>query len=161
MNLLDYAIQTELDGEVYYNQQALANKDNVLSVVFLRLSRDEHYHAELLKKHKNAESFQLNEKADFITLANVFTDAGDYESRIKSLPDQFDVYNKALEIEKHSISQYQKLSSEAKDMSEKELYTFLIMQEKSHYAFFESLIDFLRHPYEWVESAEFGLRKDY
>ena len=50
---------------------------------------------------------------------------------------------------------------EAKDEKEKKIFEFLIEQESDHYKVLEQLVEMVNRPNEWVESAEFGLRKEY
>ncbi len=161
MNLLKYAIEMETDGEKYYQRQAQLNSDNSLSVVFIHLAKDENTHAEILKNKLNNTPYELKDHSAFFAIDNIFKGVKDFSSEIKQFPGQFDVYHEALKIEKQSIELYSRLINESDDDNDKILFEFLIKQEKSHYDFFEALIDFLRHPYEWVESAEFGLREDY
>ena len=43
MNILEFAINMELDGEKYYNDQAEITKDSYLKNIFLILAKDEKY----------------------------------------------------------------------------------------------------------------------
>ena len=92
---------------------------------------------------------------------NVFADLGDIKSEIKDYPSQLDFYRTALEREKESISLYTDLWQKANSVQDKEVFDYLIKQEKQHYETFEWLVTMLLNAEEWVESAEFGLRKDY
>jgi rubrerythrin len=44
---------------------------------------------------------------------------------------------------------------------DKELFEFLLREERKHLTLFDELVKMLTRPEEWVESAEFGLREDY
>jgi rubrerythrin len=55
----------------------------------------------------------------------------------------------------------QRNAADATDEKEKKIFKFLIEQEDSHYKVIEQLIEMVKRPDEWVESAEFGLRKEY
>ena len=65
------------------------------------------------------------------------------------------------ENEKKSIDLYQKMLQEAVDERDKKIFEYLIEQENDHYKVLEQLIEMVNRPNEWVESAEFGLRKEY
>lgn len=46
-------------------------------------------------------------------------------------------------------------------MKDKKIFEFLIEQESDHYKVLEQLIELVNRPNDWVESAEFGVRKEY
>ncbi|WP_363319176.1 ferritin family protein [Desulfosporosinus sp.] len=61
MDILEFAIKMELEGEKYYTEQAKINKDNSLSTVFLLLAKDENIHAKILKNKVNKLSCDLKQ----------------------------------------------------------------------------------------------------
>ena len=61
-------------------------------------------------------------------------------------------------MERESIELYKKLLSESSD--DKELFEFLIKQEEEHYRLIEEIVKLVNRPNVWVESAEFGLRRE-
>jgi rubrerythrin len=85
----------------------------------------------------------------------------EFKSEIKEIPSQIDSYRFALEKEKESIDLYTDLKEKSESSDDKEIYDFLIEQEKDHYKTINSLIDFLTKSEDWVESAEFGVREKY
>ena len=52
MDMLDYAINMELEGKEYYEKQAELNKGNMLYVVFTFLANQERIHADILMRRK-------------------------------------------------------------------------------------------------------------
>ncbi|HEY5556869.1 ferritin family protein [Acetobacterium sp.] len=157
MNNLEFAINMEHDGEKFYKKQAEKNKDNSLNTVFLLLEEDEAHHARILQN-------KFNELTDSNTLSqvnNVFKESKGFISEFEKIPNQLDAYKFALEIERKSIDLYKSFLSESTDDQSKELFEFLIKQEKDHYTIFEELILLVERPEEWVENAEFGIREEY
>jgi len=157
MNNLEFAINMEHDGEKFYKRQAEKNKDNSLNTVFLLLEKDEAHHAQILQN-------KFNELTDNNTLSqvnNVFKESKGFISEFEKIPNQLDAYKFALEIERKSIDLYTSFLSESTDDQSKELFEFLIKQEKDHYTIFEELILLIERPEEWVENAEFGIREEY
>jgi rubrerythrin len=59
-----------------------------------------------------------------------------------------------------SLDLYRELRQETTEEKEIKIYDFLIEQENDHYKVIEQLLEHVRRPLEWVESAEFGVRKD-
>lgn len=161
MNYLEFAINMELEGEKYYLEQAEKNKDNSLSTVFTMLAKDERNHAEILKKQVNKLPFELEGTKVMTKYKSIFDGTEDLKSHINGIKEQLDVYRLALEKEKESIELYKKMLSETDNDDEKLLFRYLIEEEKLHYRIFDEIIEHVSRPKEWVESAEFGLRKKY
>ncbi len=157
MNGFDYAVQMEVDGEKFYREQALLNKDNVLNPVFLSLAEDEKKHAQMIKEKQMGQD-SLTDQEIVVDTKNVFTSATGMDAD-KIMIDQIDAYKKALEMEQKSIDLYKKLLAESQD--EKDFFEFLIKQEEKHYQLIDEIIVMVNRPNEWVESAEFGVRKKY
>ena len=161
MNDLEFAINMEHDGENYYRQQAEINKNNSLNTVCLLLAADEKKHAQILTDKSHEISSQLIETDTLSKAKNIFEGVGGIKIEGKEKAGQLDFYKIASEMEKQSIELYTKYLSKAEGPDEKELFEFLIGQEKQHYAVLEELVLLLRHAEDWVENAEFGIREEY
>lgn len=161
INAIEFAIEMEHDGEAYYLEQAKINKDNSLNTVFLLLAEDEKMHGQLLQNKMNEDVCTLDDSASFAKIQNVFEGLHDFKSDIWKVPNQLELYEMAQDKEKQSIDLYRGLLSTAADPKEKKLFAYLIRQEEGHFAVFEELVSLLKRANEWVESPEFGLRKEY
>ena len=161
MNALELAIEMEREGRQYYLDQAEINKDSELSKVFLLLADSEKEHEDLLRKRLNKEEYAFKEDQSFISIKSVFNGLKEYEASDIRKASQLDVYRLALDIEEKSIDHYQKMLEDATEDKDKELFKFLIKEEKQHMNLFDKLVEMLTRPDEWVESPEFGLREDY
>lgn len=146
-----------MDGEVFYNELALENRDHKIHPVFIYLAKAEKKHAEIIKE-KQISSNALMDDEDLESVENIFKDSLGLDSE-KSTDEQINAYRKALEMEKKSIDLYKTLLSESKE--NKEIFRFLIKEEEKHYQLIEEIIKLVKRPIEWVESAEFGARKPY
>ena len=160
MNLLEFAINMELEGEKYYNKQAENNNDNGLKNIFLMLAKDENDHAKILQNKSNNLPYELNNNETLSEAKNLFNGLKDLKNEIKQTPEQLDLYRAALEKEKESIHLYEKLLSEANDDKSIDLFKFLIHQEKDHYTTLDELVSQINKCNDWVESAEFGVRPE-
>lgn len=161
MNDLKFAIDMELDGEKYYREQAEINKNNSLHSVCLMLAADEQNHARILIDKSNEKSFQLVDTDTLSGVKNIFEGIGDIKADDQETASQLDFYRIASDKEKQSIDLYSKYLAKAEGQQEKELFEFLIMQEQRHFAVLDELASLLRQADEWVENAEFGIRKEY
>jgi len=161
MNVLDFAINMELDGEKYYKEQAEIAQDISLKNIFLILAEDENSHAKLLQHKSNNMSYELKGTETISETKNLFNEIKDFKNELKQNPDQLDLYRVALEKEKESIDLYEKLLSQSEDDKSINLFKFLIAQEKDHYTTLEELVSQLSKCNDWVEAAEFGVRVEY
>ncbi len=158
MDVLDYAVNMELDGEKYYREQAAKNGENPLNTVFNALADEEANHAEIIKEKARGQAYRAGEIAPMES-RHVFDGLVDFQMDVKENPDQLDAYRMAMDKEKQSIELYRKMSDEAGD--DDGLFKFLIGQEQEHYRILEQIVELVKRPTEWVESAEFGNRKEY
>ena len=159
MDIFDFAIQMENDGENYYREQAKKNKDNGLKGIFEMLAGDEKRHAEILKK--KAAGTALIQTDTLVKSKNVFDKMSDFKEETKAAPSDLDLYTMALSMEKKSIDLYEEYLEKADDEEQKKIFSYLIGQEKEHYAVLEELLVMVRHAVQWVEDAEFGRRSEY
>lgn len=161
MNDLKFAIDMEHDGEKYYRQQAKINKNNSIRTVCLMMAEDEKKHAQILADKMNEKPFQLIDTGTLSKAKNVFEGKGDIKVEGKATPSQLDFYRTALDMEKQSIDLYTEYLSKADGVKEKELFEYLIQMEKQHFDLINELVIMLGHAEQWVEFAEFGVRKEY
>lgn len=159
MKRIEFAIKMEQDGERYYREQA--EKHRGLEPVFLMLAEEERSHAAILMKRLENEAYELDGSDILAEARNVFHGMADFKMEIKAVPDQLDLYRAGMEMEKESIALYEELNVAVTGDEDKELFAFLVKEEKAHYSILEELVLLINRPNEWVESAEFGLREEY
>ena len=159
MNSIELAINMELDSKRYYMAQAEKAEDNGLKSIFHTLAEEESIHARILKNRTETLPYELIDT--YAEVKNIYTEIGSYKNIIKQLPDAIDVYNFALLSERKSLELYREMLQEVADEKETKIFEFLIEQETYHIKVLEQLLELVKRPAEWVESAEFGLRKEY
>ncbi|AAM25378.1 rubrerythrin [Caldanaerobacter subterraneus subsp. tengcongensis MB4] len=160
MNALEFAIKMEKDGEKFYTEQAEKHKGTHLEKLFLDLARDEKKHAEIIEKWAQKMDYQLERTDISEKYKNVFETGKEFKSDIRPVPTQLEVYELAMKKEIESIELYEKMLKDAVEEKEKKLFEFLIEEEQKHKELFDNLIGHLRKAEQWVESAEFGIRRD-
>ncbi len=161
MNIFEYAINMEIDGETYYRDQAEKNNGNRLFVVCSLLADQEKNHARILENRLVNRPYDLIGTDEVEKTGNVFTNLGDIGAGEKDVPEQVDFYRMAATRERESIELYSGLKENAESDADVELFDFLISQEKEHLKVLEEIIKLLQHAEDWVEAAEFGIREDY
>lgn len=160
MNTLDYAIKMEYDGEKYYREQAEINKDNELYVVCNLLAEEEKNHAHILENKKNHTAYKLIDSDFLLNAKNIYTGSKGIAVEGTKYPSQLDFYRIVCDMEQKSIDLYNKFLTDVTEAEDKTLYEYLINQEKQHLEAFEEMSLLLQNAQWWVESAEFGLRKE-
>ena len=131
-----------------------------MAVVCNILADAERSHEALLRSKMDGMKTELPEAQSYAGMKNMFETADDFKSDIKATPTQLEFYRTALAFEQKSIDLYTDMLEKAADDSEKDLFKFLIGQEKEHFLLLDELVNELRHAEEWVEDAEFGLRNE-
>jgi len=157
MNLLEFAINLEHDGEAFYRKQAELNKDNHLYGMLVALAEDEKMHARILADKR--DEFSDLPASNIPKDQSIYNDEEYFRTEYKQVPDQLDFYRQALEKEQESIDLYKKIMDE--NPKDNRLFGYLIKQEEKHYSLIYDLITLLERVESWVESPEFGIREDY
>jgi len=161
MDVLQFAIEMELEGERYYRRQSAKYANCPLKTVFDLLANDEAKHAGILRSKVDGMAYELKAQERLSSRKNLFSGLRDYKPPVEEIPDQAALYHAALEIEQRSIDLYTDLRAKAADAQTQSLFDFLIQEENGHYQILEDVFRFVNRPNEWVESAEFGLREEY
>ncbi len=160
MNTLDYAIKMEYDGEKYYREKAELNKENGLYIVCNLLAQEEKKHALILENKKKQLAYDLPESDFLDTAKNVYTGSKGIEVEGSNYPSQLDFYRIVSEMEQKSVDLYETLLADAEKDEDKKLYQYLIQQEKEHMEAFEEMSRLLQNAEWWIESPEFGRRRE-
>ena len=160
MDILEFAINMETEGEKLYRELAEENRGNALFPVFTTLAEDELRHSKILAARKAGSESSLDDSR-LSNVESIFKDKGQFGIDYKVSPNQLDSYRKAIAREQESINLYGRFLSEAESIYEIDLYGYLVEQEKLHYNTLEDIIYHLERAESWVESPEFGVREDY
>lgn len=156
------AIQMEERGASYYKNQAEVHKGTPLELIFIMMAEDEIKHREILKnRFQRKADYSLIDNGTLDKTLNIFNEQRSVIKELRQLPTQLNVYKEALENEKQSIDLYRSYFKEAKTDTDKELFEFLIKEEMNHHNILDEIVMALTSPEEWVESAEFGKRREY
>lgn len=162
MDILASAIQLELDGERYYQQQADKTKGTILHDIFASLSAEEAGHAKLLMAHAEGQPIDLPpDSGELASKMAIFHKIGDFHDQHEGLHNQLEPYQTAMDMEKRSVELYRSLFEKAETEPARLLYALLIREEQKHLSALQELYQHLNRPNDWVEAAEFGVREDY
>ena len=161
MDVYDYAMQLERDGEHYYREAASGSPHEGLKKVFTMLADAEVVHFNVFKGMKEHEPGELPEASLLTDVKNIFK-AMKEEGGLEGVNDsQIELYRKAQEIEKQTEDFYLSKAPLAAGPVERETFLRVAAEEHKHYLLLERMVDFVSRPEQWLENAEFYHLEEY
>ncbi|MCF7973392.1 MAG: ferritin family protein [Phycisphaerae bacterium] len=160
MELFDYAIQMEKDGEAYYRQLSHRTANTGLRTVLTMLADEEVKHQQLFEQLKVSKG-SLQASQVLTRTKNIFAQMKESGDLIPDETGHIDLYQKAQALEKKSQDFYLEKSNEADNAENRDLLVMLAKEEQVHYFILENIINFLSKPQTWLEDAEFVHLDEY
>ena len=163
MQILDYAMKMETDGERFYRDAASKTTDVGLSRILTMLADEEKKHFKVLEKLK-AEGNANVEAGSLTTDAkNLFEQLQESNARPSADDSQLDLYAKAREIEEASRRFYLQKADESGSPETKAVFLKIAEQEKTHYQMLDTIVEFVSRPEpgNWLENAEWYHTDEY
>jgi rubrerythrin len=161
MDIFEYAMQMEKDGENFYRQVARQSPNRGIKAILTMLADEEVRHYKAIEKMKSAEPVQLADTTILTDAKNVFARLKESGETFTSETNQTSLYKKALDIEAESRDFYTEKAGEASEQNAKKLFLRLAHEEQKHYVLVENIMDFLSRPDTWLENAEFYHLDEY
>jgi rubrerythrin len=159
MNFLETAKELELRGMEHYLRLAEMTSVNAVAGIFRFLASEEKRHFGIFDAWSKSVALPEPEKSE--AMENTATIFNALTSHFKSggVPavNHGELYEKALEFENRSLRFYTDLlkGEEPFDEKQRSVLAAVIDQEQRHVELITSLMEFMRHPGEWIENAEF------
>ncbi len=155
-DILDFAMGIEKEGMAYYKHLSNTSLGKDVVSIFAYLSEEEKRHYEIFAAlRNNADAPPLEDFAILSRAPEVFKGLADhFETYGVPATHYYNAYEKALRFEEKSVSFYTAALTKINDDKQKELVAKILDQEKTHVQFITNLLEFLRHPGEWLENAE-------
>lgn len=161
MNIFDYAMQLEKEGESYYRGLFEATQNNGLKSIFGWLADEEAKHYRIFESMK-ADSRPI------LTETTILRDAKTVFEQLKGKHESFhfenvqiEIYKKAQAMETKSRDFYQEKAKAVQDSYQQKLFLQIAEEEKKHYSLLENIIQFVSRPELWLENAEFYQLEEY
>ena len=155
MNIYDFAMQMEKDGESYYREIANKSPNAGIKNILNMMADEELKHYELMKKMKTHSPHHA-ETEILKNVKNVFASMKDSKEELDSNASHKDLYKKAQELEKKSEHFYREKADEVDDKSKKDIFLKLAEEEKKHSIILDNLIEFVTKPETYLADAEFS-----
>jgi rubrerythrin len=165
MNIYDFAMRMEQDGEAFYREMADQTTDKGVQHILNALADDEIKHYNIIKQMKQeAVAPQMDDTVILDSAKNVFAqmqgrpiDAG----RLVRAGPQVEIYRQAQELERQSRAFYLEKADEVPQATHKELLLRIADEEARHYFLLDHMIEFVSRPQTWIEDAEFNHLEQY
>jgi len=160
MDIFEYAMQMEKDGEQYYRTLIEQIQNKGLKTIFNSLADDELKHYKVIEKMRD-EASEMAETTILTDAQNIFQEMKESGQSFDFDVKQIDIYRQAQQVEQKSRDFYLDKADEVKEAYQRELFLKLAEEEKKHYFILENIIEFVSRPETWLENAEFYHLEEY
>jgi rubrerythrin len=165
MNIYQFAMQMENDGENYY--RVLAKECTVpgLARIFMMLADEEVKHYNMIERLSRKEkNLQLVEASILENVKNVFVmmQVAKEDLHIDTTKAASE-YRKACAIEEMSQEFYLEKAGLVEDGYERQMFLRLAKEEENHLRIMENVVEFVSRPEpgNWLENAEWHHLHEY
>lgn len=161
MDVYDYAMQLEKDGESYYREASRLSKHKGLSRILTMLADAEVAHYNVFKNMKENSPVQLSDVPILNNVKNIFVAMKD-EGQLEGIEvSEIALYTKAQEIEKKTEDFYLEKASAMEKPSDHEMFLQVAREENKHFFILQQIINFVSRPQSWLENAEWYHLEEY
>lgn len=155
MNVYEYAMKVEKEGEAYYREMAAAATNPGLKRIFTMLADEEIKHYNVFKAMMKKEDMDLDNLNLITDTKTIFETLSQEKENINFDAEQIQFYKDAIAREDEAHDFYADKASEIEDEKEKSIFLQIAEEEEKHKKVLEEIVLFLEEPADWVASAEF------
>jgi rubrerythrin len=160
MDIYDYAMQVERDGEDLYRYLAGRVVNQGLRTILLMLADAEVRHYKLFQNMKNNDKVSMVDTSILNDVKNIFLKMKE-EKSFEVDVSHIELYRKAQKIEKMTQDFYEEKAGEVKDKAQAGIFLKIAQEEKRHYFILENIINFVNKPGTWLENPEWYHMEEY
>lgn len=155
MNIYDYAMKVEKDGEAYYRELASKSPNDGLKKVFNLLADAEVKHYNVFKSMRDKDGKEILSLDISTDIKTIFETLSAEKNSVNFNLDEIKFYEDAIKREDDSYNFYLSKSEELSDENEKKVFLNIAQEEIKHKEILENILSFIQEPTNWVGSAEF------
>jgi rubrerythrin len=157
MDAYEYAMKLEKEGEVLYRQLAQDANHEGLSKIFTMLANEEVKHYNMFDKlAKRSKDITVPKMEVFKKAKEIFTEMEKDSVAYTFEDQQIDFYRRAIKTEDKAYEQYMAKANEVTDPEQKEIFIKIAEEELKHKELLENVLEYIEHPAQYIESAEFN-----
>ncbi len=153
MNVFDYSMKMEQDGEAFYRKMAEQTNDKGLQAIFTMLADEEVKHYKTFKGMKEGRT-DLPETPFLKNLKNVFEEMEEGGGKVDFGDQTRDQYETAKEIELKSEEFYREQAENVKGKQQQEVMLKIADEERKHFEIVDNMMVLMERPERWLEDAE-------
>ncbi len=156
MDLFDYAMKMEKDGEQFYRKLAGKSPDPGLARLLTMLADQEVRHFQTFQAMKRNEEVQVDQGTFRDDAKNIFQKLAESDKQADFSESEIDLYRRAQQIEKESRDFYLAKAEEVGSDAAKQALLKIAEEERLHYLMLGTMIEFVSRPEpgRWLENAE-------
>ena len=156
MNLFEFALKMEKEGQAYYEKLADQTDLPGLKTIFSRLAEDEQNHYAIFQRLQAGQTApDLQQSSTLDQVENIFADLPLPEVASKNLAETLEAYRYDMKVEADSVALYKKGAVEEDNPKTKELLLRIAAEEQRHFDIMENVFHFANAPNQYLADAEF------
>lgn len=159
MDIYEYAMQLEKDGENFYREVASKTGNQGLRAILTMLADAEVRHFNLFQNMKNNAKVRMPDAPILNDVKNIFIEMRE-KKRFDADVSQIELYKKAQGIEEQTRDFYLAKAEEVAP-DQKEIFLKIATEEKRHYLILENIIRLVSQPDIWLENPEWYHLEDF
>lgn len=157
MNVYEYAMKVEKDGERYYRELADKTNDVGLKSILNMLAEEEVKHYVVFEKMNKNQIIPTQPHVDvFNSAKTIFQKMREENTQACFSDDQIEFYKSALRSEENSYKFYTEKALMLEDAEQKAIFLRIAEEERQHMVLLENLVEYISFPQRWIENAEFN-----
>ncbi len=166
MDVFEFAMKMEKDGQAYYEKMAAQTENAVLKEILNNLAQDEIKHYNLFKKFRDGDDSAVADMKSsgskvMENARNVFQNLAAGNVPEGFTQDIMGAWKEAQNIEKKSEDFYREKAADETDEGIKSTILEIADEEHKHWVLIENVIRFLNRPKQWLEDAEWNHLDNY
>lgn len=164
VDILDFAMQMEKDGETFYRKCAEGTNDSGIAGIMYRLAEAEVIHYKVLQQIKEDRPV---DSYDEVTMAgdvkNLFAQMLEGGTSFAGETSEVELYKRAQQMERDAREFYLREAENIESEAGKEIFLRIAKEEEYHVDYIGSIIEFVERaePGNWLETAEWYHKEEY
>ena len=159
MDVFEIAKKMEVEGKAAYLAMLEKTTNPALKNILRRLAEWEDNHYIIFDAMQQEADLIEVKKATTDEVKEIFSSLKDVAAD-DEVVEQIDFYEEAIKVEQKSADYYKEITAEIADETLKKEVLMIADEELKHKKILQEILNYLKQPNSWVESAEFNLDSD-
>ena len=154
MDIYEFAMQMEKDGEDFYRYLVTRNNHKGIVTILNMLADEEVKHYNIIKTMKN-NVLKVEDTTILDRAKNIFIQIKEGKEKFDFDTKEIPLYRQAQDIELKSKEFYLEQAHNSENENHKQVFFKLSDEENRHFFLLDNIIEFVQRPERWLENAEF------